>query len=141
MKRRAILVGLASLMALGAGQPSYTGTWRLGGDPEKRGARLVTKHNAGEVEFQLECWRGAPSYNSGYIAGRVTLVRDKGTFRSADESGTCELTFVFSDNKVVIEHVDGALECGFGGAVYANGQYRRTSRQVPRFSDGDHRER
>src|SRR5262249_26257716 len=126
------------LALLGAAPSDLVGTWNRG-DPEKGGGQLLTRQTADVVQFQLECWRGAPSYNSGFLDGEFPVSKGKGVFRS--RAGPCELEFRFSANEVAIQYVSDSRDCGFGYAVYANGVYRRTSRKVPQFSKGDPRER
>ncbi len=139
MKLTAILLSLVVLSPLAISADSLTGTWDRG-DPEKGGGRLLTKHDGQRVRFQMECWRGAPSYNSGFVAGEFAVEAGKGTFEAKVVVGRCELHFAFSDQMVVIRYLNESTDCGFGYAVYANGKYRRTSRDEPSFSDGDPRQ-
>jgi len=140
MKIAAFVLSLASLVSLPGAVDSFTGTWTRG-DPEKGGGRLLVKHDGTELRFQMECWRGAPSYNSGFVEGELTLSNREGTFRSDSSTGRCELRFVFSDDSVELRYVNESADCGFGHGVFANGVYARTSRDDPKFSDGDPRVR
>jgi hypothetical protein len=80
MSVRAVLaIGLA---LVGVARNDIVGTWRRG-DPEKGGGLLLTRQTASMVQFQLECWRGAPSYNSGFLAGEFELANGRGVFRSS----------------------------------------------------------
>lgn len=136
-----VLVSALAIAAPGAAPISHSGTWSLGGDFESPGGRLLTRDDGGEIAFQLECWRGAPSYNSGFIEGRFTLATRKGRFRSTEGGGNCDLEFRFSAAKVLVSYAGDARNCGFGYAVDAAGEYTRTSRKRPVFSDGDPRDK
>ena len=133
----ASLVVVASLALLGAGRDPFTGTWSHG-DPERGGGRILTDHVGGSVRFELEAWRGAPSYNSGALSGSFALAKGKGTFRPSD-TPKCELSFAFSGGIVDVDYVGDSVECGFGHGVYANGRYRRSSSRKPSFAVGDPR--
>jgi hypothetical protein len=89
--------------------------------------------------FQLECWRGVPSYNSGFLSGQFQVSDNRGTFRTQDGAVRCEIEFLFSTDEVTLRYVGESDHCGFGHGVYANGRYRRTSRKVPEFSKDDPR--
>ncbi len=135
---RAMLGAVVSMVLLAATPVSVSGTWGHG-DPEKGGGRLLTKLVGGDVQFQLECWRGAPSYNSGFLSGQFRVMNDRGSFRSRGPGGACELEFLFSANEATVRYIGDSRECGFGQGVYANGRYRRTSGKAPQFSRGDPR--
>jgi hypothetical protein len=140
MKAPAILSGLASLLLLAAAPAPLTGTWSRG-DPEHGGARLLTRPQSDGVAFQLECWRGAPSHNSGFFAGRLRVANGRGSFRSQEPGAACEIEFLFSGEHVTLRYLGAASECGFGAGVDAQGTYHRTSREVPEFAKGDPRAR
>lgn len=140
MKLAAFVVSLVSLTSLTGAADSITGTWTRG-DPEKGGGRLLTKHEGKELRFQLECWRGAPSYNSGFVEGKLTLSNRQGTFTRDGATGRCELHFSFSDDSVELRYLNESVDCGFGHGVFANGDYERTSSEDPKFNDGDPRVR
>ena len=127
-----LLLGLA----LVTGSPA-DGTWKRG-DPERGGGQLLTARKGAAVRFQLELWRGKPSYNSGFVEGTFTPAGSKGAFRSQDRGVPCGLEFEFSRTDVVVRQ-DPAADCGFGFGVFADGRYRRTSAKTPRFSLGDPR--
>ena len=126
----ALVFRLASMAA--ASLASLTGTWTHG-SPERGGGVVRVKDSENGVQFQLECWRGAPSYNMGFLEGALEVEDGRATFVGERYSGRCELTFEFHADKVVIDYVEDRLHCGFGHAVYANGTYIRTSREEPDF--------
>jgi len=130
----------ATLMSVVAPFDNFTGTWTRG-ELEKGGGRLLTKHEGGRLRFELECWRGAPSYNSGFLEGTLTLSNGEGTFQQSSGTGRCELRFVFSDDNVAVRYLNESVDCGFGHGVFANGVYNRTSRDEPTFSERDPRVR
>ena len=90
--------------------------------------------------FSWSAGGGAPTYNSGFLEGELALSRGEAVFKADGVAGgRCELHFAFSEQKVGIRYLNESLDCGFGYAVFANGWYRRTSRDEPVFSDGDPR--
>lgn len=72
---------------------------------------------------------------------QFVVLDGKGLFHTHidGEDLSCELEFVFSDDKVAVRYFDGNDGCGFGHAVYASGTYIRESSEEPEFSDGDPR--
>jgi hypothetical protein len=46
----------------------------------------------------------------------------------------CRLRFSFGPDELLVTQEGSAMDCGFGNGVYADGTYRRTSRQPPRFT-------
>jgi hypothetical protein len=135
-----LAVVFLALATASPGAGVHTGEWERG-SPEAGGGRLLTRERGGVVEFQLECWRGAPSHNSGFLSGTLAVAEGKGVFRSQGEDLDCELAFGFSDNKVDVEYVKDARECGFGQGVSASGSYSRRNTKEPQFADGDARPR
>jgi hypothetical protein len=127
-----ILVPLAiSLVTSLSPAASLTGTWSYG-SAETGGGELKLLDNSGVVRFQLTCYRGGPSYNSGFIEGEFKVQNRVGVFQS-NEFGPCRLTFTFKGNKVTILQSGKDSDCGFGGHVYADGLYVRISKAAPKF--------
>ncbi len=120
-----------------AAQPSYTGTWSWKG-PAESGGFLMVIQDKDAIKFQLECQRGSPSYNSGFIEGTAKLEGHKAIFKST-ENGLCEISFDFKDKQVVITQNEEDHGCQFGFNVSATGAYLRRDRSVPKFSKGDPR--
>ena len=81
------------------------------------------------ADFTLSCCRGAPSYNSGEMSGRMIVESDMGVYTYSDETGLregpCHLVFHFSQDTVEVRQLGMSFDCGFGYGVYANGLYTR----------------
>lgn len=130
--RAALLLSLAAIQA-GARDGLVTGTWERG-DFEKGGGLLLLVDDAGATRFQLQLWRGAPTYNMGWLEGQLKVKDAKASFVSREGGWTCRIDFVFSGTSATLRQVEGSdAECGFGHAVYADGTYVRKSRQKPVF--------
>ena len=114
-----------------------TGTWSWNGKDGAGGLLLVFQEGK-EARFQLECNRGGPSYNSGFLEGKMTIHGSSGVFKS-NENGPCEILFEFRKNRVLVKHNNEAWECGFGYGVLATGDYKCNSHKRPKFYMGDSR--
>jgi len=108
-----------------------TGTWSYG-SVETGGGDLRCIEKNGLVRFQLNCNRGAPGYNQGFIEGEFKVLNGIGIYKT-DEFGPCSLTFEFKGNTVKVTQSGKDSDCGFGANVYANGVYTRISRKIPKF--------
>jgi hypothetical protein len=106
-----------------------TGTWRRG-DAERGGGSLLLRQDGTSLRFQLELWRGAPSYNSGWVGGRITHANGLRRLVLADEP-QCRIVATVSGSRATI--TQEGTDCGFGHAVYASGVYRRIDRKPPVF--------
>jgi hypothetical protein len=130
------LSALALASAVGAADAAdVTGSWEYSG-PAQSGLWLKTRQTGDTVRFQLELARGAPSYNSGWLEGEITLAGAAGVFRS-NEYGNCEIAFEFAPAFVQLKEVQE--QCGFGFNVHADGKLRRKSVKPPKFSASDPR--
>jgi hypothetical protein len=110
-----------------------TGTWERG-DFEKGGGLLLLIDDAGVTRFQLQLWRGAPTYNMGWLEGQLKVKDAKASFVSRENGSTCRIDFVFRETNATLRQVEGSdAECGFGHAVYGDGTYVRKSRRKPVF--------
>ena len=134
----AVLIRFALLFSLavnpaGVGAGLLTGTWERG-DFEKGGGLLFLIDDPGGTTFQLQLWRGAPTYNMGWLKGQLKVKDAKASFVSREGEWTCRIDFVFSGASATLRQVEGSdAECGFGHAVYADGTYVRKSRRKPVF--------
>jgi hypothetical protein len=117
----------------GAKTDTFTGTWVSHGS-EDAGCELNLVQAKDTFQFELECQRGAPSYNSGSIAGIAKLDGRNATFET-DEFGPCRLDFEFKDKGLEITQTGSDSDCGFGFGVYANGHYTRSSEKTPVLSE------
>ncbi|MDB5032610.1 hypothetical protein [Mucilaginibacter sp.] len=85
------------------------------------------------ILFYLEVGRGAPSYNSGALYGRLIFNRKTGNYEyiPKDISSNCKLIFIKRENKIIIKTVSG--ECLFGYGVYADGIYTLNDKNNPTY--------
>lgn len=136
MRFTLIVISLTSLLAA---QPVNfaTGTWSWSGLNEAGGFLRVAQKN-GTARFQLECYRGGPSFNSGFVGGEMKFNGRIGTFQST-EFGRCRIVFEFHEKEVVIREDTDTCDCGFGYGVTANGIYRLKTHRMPKFHKGDPR--
>ena len=86
------------------------------------------------LDFELSCNRGAPSYNMGYATD--TILFESYSSKMAVWSspyGDCHLVFEFSTIDLVVSQIGYAADCGFGGTVYASGKYQLEDSTVPQL--------
>jgi len=91
---------------------------------------------ADTVRVQLECSRGAPSYNLGLVDERLPLRRGAVRYETAEYGDRCVIAIRFAGARAVVRQEGTDAACGFGRGVYASGTYRRVSRRMPPFSLG-----
>lgn len=119
---------------------NYAGEYKYGTNIEKERIGIVTIYPETDstVLFYLESNRGAPSYNSGAIYGRVNIKNDSGIFFMIFDVAIegCKLKFDFTKKRLTIHTIDPDDECGFGFDVFADGVFKRKSKkQVNHFVD------
>jgi hypothetical protein len=132
-----IAAALAMALLAGGAAPGHplTGTWEWGSD-ETGGGVLRVIDDAKGTRFQLQLSRGAPTYNMGFLEGRLLVKDGRATHVRRNERFQCAIAFRFERETVVLTQSSGPdADCGFGHAVYADGTYRRTSRRTPAFTD------
>jgi hypothetical protein len=115
--------------------PNLTGTYVLKARKGAGGTLLVRQVSPTSIEFELECNRGAPSYNSGMASATIDVLDGIATYRVSEFNGPCEINFNFKGTAVVISQTGADIACGFGHGVYCGGTYRVRSRKPPRFND------
>ena len=111
----------------------YVGAYEFGEVGKRSGILMIKEDQTGGFDFLLDVNRGAPSYNSGRIVGELTFENNIGTYITAKYGGICELTFEFQEDKMIVTQNEEYFGCGFGHAVYANGEYLKTSSESPEF--------
>ena len=119
-------------------RPDFSGTYSRSG---KNGAEctLKTDHNLlkgpfEEIDIELVCIRGAPSYNSGYALDTIRIVESIAVFSpdiSNIDSDKCYIVFEFQEAEVKVTQIGLSGECGFGGSVYADGTYKLVDHAKP----------
>ena len=86
--------------------------------------------------FYLELNRGAPSYNSGAIVGQMNIYSPgKANFAMVKENDRidCRMNFLFTKDSLYIRTNNNADNCGYGHAVYSEGDFKRIKKKVPDF--------
>jgi hypothetical protein len=130
------IFGLLLLSITSSGQTTtmtemYAGTYSYGDDVEKGriGTIFIYPESDSTILFYIDLNRGAPSYNMGSLYGRVIIKNDSGIFYTKfdyAEKG-CKWIFKFSKSNLNIKVIED--ECGFGRAVYADGEFKRVSQK------------
>ena len=70
----------------------------------------------------------------GSLEGEIIFKDNIATYKTTIyDGGICQLTFELKDQKMIVEYIGKDVECGFGGGVYANGEYVKTSVEPPAF--------
>ena len=116
------------------GRAPEMGTWRRSYRASASGELKVVPGKS-DAEFELELWRGAPSYNSGFAAGRIFLKDGRWSWETKEFDGLCRLVFTFEPRLVRISQVGDSGTCGFGYGVMADGDYALISHEKPKFRE------
>lgn len=105
----------------------YAGTYSFGANIEKGrvGSIIIYPETDNTILFYIDINRGAPSYNMGSLYGRVAIKNGVGTFYTKFDYADmgCKWGLKFSKNTLTIATIDNQYECGFGGNVFADGDY------------------
>jgi hypothetical protein len=72
----------------------------------------------------------------GEASGRVVLTGHDAVWEMQEWGEPCRLRFSFGPDEITLTQDSLPQDCGFAGEVYADGTYRRTSRQPPHFTGG-----
>ncbi|HYA31617.1 MAG TPA: hypothetical protein VED67_02575, partial [Thermodesulfovibrionales bacterium] len=96
---------------------------------------MVIQMPDNKLQFNLECNRGAPSYNSGETSGTITVKNATALFQTTEFGGECTIKFEFQRNGVIISQTGSDADCGFGFGVHCDGKYRLKSRKQPKLSE------
>lgn len=120
--------GSASL----ADSPSITGTYSFKEEGDSGCVLKAQKLSGDKLRFELNCERGAPSYNSGLALGKITI-KDNVASYVREVSGRCVITFKFKENSVHVTQEGMGVYCGFGMGVYVDGTYLRDKKAKPDF--------
>jgi hypothetical protein len=122
----------------------FGGTYGYGKNIGKgTGEILIYPESDSTILFFLSVNRGAPSYNMGTLYGRIKVKGDIGAcYIKFEGSGSgCRLHFQFSKNCLKLKIVENEYDCGFGHAVFADGDYRRKSKKIPEYFEQEENER
>ena len=123
----------------------YAGIYRFGsyGDSTQTGPGgqvIIYALTDDSVLFYLDVSLGAPSYNMGSLYDRCYVSSDSGIFYKKFDycDGICKWKFVFSDSILTISTIDNGYDCGFGGNVWADGEYKKNSKNQPDYFEDIH---
>jgi hypothetical protein len=115
----------------------YAGTYSYGQDDEEScsGIILIYPDTDNTLLFYVDVCRGEPSYNMGSLYGSVKIINDSGVFyKKSDFSDIgCKWKFEFSKNNLSIKTIDSQCDCGFGNAVFVDGEYKKNSDTIPDY--------
>jgi len=116
---------------------TLTGTYTLKLRSRAGGTLLVRQLSPTSIEFDLECNRGAPSYNMGLAHGTIDVHDGIAVYRVTEYNGPCEIRFDFRARVVNIKQDGDDFACGFGHGVDCSGAYRLISHKPPKFKKRD----
>jgi hypothetical protein len=109
-------------------------SWKSKITAHRGGVVYVYPETNSTILFYMGLDGGEPSYNMGQLYGRITIANGTGLFYNADFPGeNCQFTASFIGEKLKIETFEGNDNCPFGGGVYADGEFTRTSAKVPEY--------
>lgn len=114
---------------------NFTGTYVMDLGNKTGGTLMVIQMPDNKLEFNLECNRGAPSYNSGETSGTIPVKHATAIFQTTEFGGECKIRFEFSKNEVVISQTGSDADCGFGFGVHCDGKYGLKSRKRPKLPE------
>ncbi len=118
----------------------YAGHYSFGSDLDSgsMGNISIYPETDTTILFYVELNRGAPSYNSGTLYGRVMIRNGKGTFytESPYSDDGCKWNFDFATNTLTIRTIDEQYACGFGNAVFIDGIFnKQATKAIDYFKD------
>jgi hypothetical protein len=115
----------------------YAGEYSYGKNPEKEdiGTAYVYSENDSAILFYLDLITAAPKYRSGSIWGEVVIKKGQGLFIASLKGfkKSCELSFQFKNQKLIIKTIGGNDDCGFGYGVFADGVFNKISDKNPEY--------
>ena len=132
MNLKHFVVMIFSLTTVATGSNLYSGKYSYDLNPDKPEGRyghvIIEYLESDTYTFKMDLGRGAPSYNTGELEGNISISNGQGTYYKKSEysdSDACEWKMTFSGEKLIIKTLNSHLECGFGYAVYVDGEYHK----------------
>lgn len=124
-------------------QQIFRGEYKSGGKTKESAVQFLHIYygEKSEILFYLEASRGAPSYNSGSIYGRLIIDsrKDHLQYIPEDTAADCTLEFIKKGNKILVKTTHG--KCQFGYGVDADGDYSLVSGTNPLYFTDRHGKR
>jgi hypothetical protein len=117
---------------------NYGGVYAYGTHPDsgRTGVISVFPDSDSMLLFYLELNRGAPSYNSGAIAGQMKVYGPgEADFTMVQKENfiNCSINFWFTNDSLYIRTNDLADECGYGYGVFSDGDFKLKDSIRPTF--------
>lgn len=113
----------------------YGGFYTMGDTLKEKayGEVSVYPENDSTALFYLYVNKGEPSYNSGEVAGRITIRDGKAVFRKrlAYAESDCVLNFLFDGDNLTVTEGEGDCDCSFGHGVGVNHTFTRANAEIP----------
>lgn len=123
--------GYKTITLLKCNTTKYAGKYSYGreeGANDYGGSLIVYPETDSTVLFFIDIYSG----NLGQAYNRLLVKNGKGIFESKT-SGCCKWQVVFDVGKLTISTLDKCYDCGFGGSVFADHNYKRMDSIVPEF--------
>lgn len=98
-----------------------------------KGQIQVQKISENRIVMTFEIHKGSPSYNSGSFVDTLKYEHNKLIYTDLSNDSTCKITFTFDKKGVTVKEITADFNsgCGFGGAVVADGYFKKTSSKTP----------
>ncbi len=81
-----------------------------------------------QIDFELFCILGEPSYNSGGALAKLLFAHNMAVY-APDRS--CNIVLEFRNDEIEVTQIGSDFDCGFGHAVYADGIYKLIDNKPP----------
>lgn len=136
---KSVVLALLVIQTIGPNQilktQKFGGSYAYGKDLEKGriGNLSIYPETDSTVLFYLDLNRGAPSYNMGNLYGRIKILNSSGIFYLTGNGADCKFNLSFSKDFANIKTLEEKSNCFFGYAVYADGNFKRRSKQIPQY--------
>lgn len=123
--------------------PVFAGEYSYGpgADKGRSGNIIIFPNNDSTLLFAIDLSIGPPSYNMGSLFDTLKIKDHQAIYKTSPYSDKgCKWQIYFYGDSLTIKTLDNGDDCGFGGSVIADGNYKLVSRKIPRTyvtQDGD----
>lgn len=116
-----------------------TGTYDYTIEKITYGELKISQLSSEKFKFAMDLTTGPPAHNQGSLEDIGTFKgQNEGIFSMNKYDGECAFSFIFYKDSVTVETTKGgAMVCGFGNRVMADGVFRRKSFDDPFLSKKD----
>ena len=85
------------------------------------------------IVMTFEIYKGSPSYNSGSLVDTLNYEYNRSIYTDSIIDKSCKITFTFDKKGVTVKEITADFNsgCGFGGAVIADGYFKKYSSKTP----------